>query len=345
MNSWVLKAKNILKETAILSAVRRYRFNKQLYDVRKAEKVLDYYRPGLSKGGHDALLQDMLQMARQYRFTFDEFFLFQFEGKTIQERLEFIPDLERIDIVESLNRAKNQYIFDDKRETYRKFSKFYKRDVVLSGGYSELLDFLIKYKRCIVKPVDGTCGQGVRFVECGNDPKKQIHELNVSYRNGYIMEEVIKQNPEMARFHPESVNTVRIPTIRSGDRVRVVIPFMRTGRGNSIVDNAGAGGIICALDVEEGIIVAAADEHGNSYEKHPDTGERLIGFKVPRWNEAKRTAIELAGVVPDNCYAGWDLALTENGWALVEANARGQFLTQIATKKGFRKELNLILKK
>ena len=73
-------------------------------------------------------------MARQYRFTFDEYFLFQFEGKTLQERLEFIPDLERIDIVESLNKAKNQYIFDDKRETFRKFSKFYKRDVVLSGG-------------------------------------------------------------------------------------------------------------------------------------------------------------------------------------------------------------------
>ena len=134
MKSWVLKAKNILKETAILSAVRRYRFNRQLYDAHNAEKVLDYYRPGLSKAEHDALLQDMLQMARQYRFTFDEYFLFQFEGKTLQERLEFIPDLERIDIVESLNKAKNQYIFDDKRETFRKFSKFYKRDVVLSGG-------------------------------------------------------------------------------------------------------------------------------------------------------------------------------------------------------------------
>ena len=168
--------------------------------------------------------------------------------------------------------------------------------------------------------------------------------MDASFRNGYIMEEVIKQNPEMARFHPESVNTVRIPTIRTGDRVRVVIPFMRTGRGSSIVDNAGAGGIICALDVEEGSIIAAADEHGNRYDKHPDTGEMLIGFKVPRWDEAKQMAVELAAVVPDNRYAGWDLALTENGWVLVEANARGQFVTQIATKKGFRKELESILK-
>ena len=46
-----------------------------------------------------------------------------------------------------------------------------------------------------------------------------------------------------------------------------------------------------------------------------------------------------------NKYAGWDLALTEKGWVMVEGNARGQFVWQIPMQKGFMKEANQILKR
>ena len=47
-------------------------------------------------------------------------------------------------------------------------------------------------------------------------------------------------------------------------------------------------------------------------------------------------AIELARQIPSNRYAGWDLALTKNGWLMIEGNARGQFVGwQIPMQKGF----------
>ena len=70
----------------------------------------------------------------------------------------------------------------------------------------------------------------------------------------------------------------------------------------------------------------------------------IIGQTIPRWQEAKDLVAELAKIVPDNHYTGWDLALTDMGWVLVEANRRGQFIWQIPTQVGFRKEINRILK-
>ena len=156
---------------------------------------------------------------------------------------------------------------------------------------------------------------------------------------GGIVEEVITQDLFMEQFHPDSVNTVRIPTIRLDDRTVIFHPFFRVGRGNAIVDNAGAGGIICALDAKDGTIIAAADEKGVTYIQHPETNVRLVGNTIPRWNEAIEFAKRLAEVVPTNRYTGWDIALTKDGWRLIEGNARGQFVAQIPLQYGFRTEI------
>lgn len=97
------------------------------------------------------------------------------------------------------------------------------------------------------------------------------------------------------------------------------------GRGTSFVDNAGSGGIGCNVDSKTAVIVCAGDEMGNDYIYHLDTKVKLIGYKIPKWEEAVSTAIELARQVPDVHYVGWDLALTNNGWVLIEGNEDGQF--------------------
>ncbi len=107
-------------------------------------------------------------------------------------------------------------------------------------------------------------------------------------------------------------------------------------------DNAGAGGIIATLD-ENGKIKAAADENGISYTRMDDLGLDIIGWQVPCWKEAVEFVKQLAMVIPSNRYTGWDIALTENGWCMVEGNSRAEFLWQKSDRKGFRHEINGIL--
>ena len=138
---------------------------------------------------------------------------------------------------------------------------------------------------------------------------------------------------------------LRVLTIKYKNRTEIIHPILRVGRGNAIVDNGGAGGICCAINVATGEVKSAADESGNYYTIHPDTKHKLVGLQIPQWEEAKGLVMELAGVLSDNHYTGWDLALTENGWVLQEANDRGTFiLFQITEKKGFKQEIEEIVR-
>ena len=202
-----------------------------------------------------------------------------------------------------------------------------------------------KHPKFIVKPFDGACGHGIKIIDtAGQETKVLFDNLRREYRSGFVAEELIKQCNELGQFHPQSVNTVRMPTILYRDRVEIIHPFFRIGMGGSVVDNGGSGGLINALDPDTGEIIACADQQGFHYTEHPDTGLRLIDFRIPRWDEARALAAELARIVPDNHYCGWDLVLTDGGWLLQEANDRGGFKGfQLPTDKGFRKELMGIL--
>ena len=49
-------------------------------------------------------------------------------------------------------------------------------------------------------------------------------------------------------------------------------------------------------------------------------------------------AIQLASVIPEGCFIGWDLALTDKGWVMVEGNYSPLLIWQIAVGKGVREE-------
>jgi hypothetical protein len=58
-----------------------------------------------------------------------------------------------------------------------------------------------------------------------------------------------------------------------------------------------------------------------SYEKHPNSGERIEGFALPSWKDAVNLAIAAHESFPRIAFVGWDVAFTENGPTLIEGNA------------------------
>ncbi|MBR4288922.1 MAG: hypothetical protein IKT50_05760 [Clostridia bacterium] len=316
----------------------------------KASKAIDDFQiPCKGSEERAALISDMLRMCRYYGYTFDEYACFGFKGLGDKKRRTFVSDWEHLGYACAFNDAKNDDVFDDKWQTFSRFGKYYGRDVIFcdeKAGFDAFSEFVKKHSSYIIKPLNLSCGNGVRIIsETPEDVEAFYEKLLEECLGSMVVEELIVQIDEMAKFHPSSVNTIRIPTVRLDDQVLVVNPFMRIGQHGKNVDNAGAGGIICPVNVESGELFAAADEFGKSYTVHPESGEKIIGFTVPRWEEAKALVKELATVVPSNRYTGWDVALTEKGWVMVEANRRGQFVWQMATKIGFRDEVNSLLKK
>ena len=314
--------------------------------------TIDKFESGASKGRRRQLKRKMLAAMVLYQWNFEEFFLFDYEHLSNSERKAFVPEYEKNVFCDMVNDAKTADVFYDKWATYLSFRRFFGRDVIEIRDISDLqsdkvTNFLKSHSSFIVKPVSQACGRGIEILKSSptksaEEQLKTILEVN---KGAYVLEELIVQNEIMASFHPQSVNTIRIPTIRVNEGAEIIHPYMRIGQGSAVVDNAGAGGIICNLNPQTGEVIAACDEAGHKFSVHPDTGKKIIGFIVPRWQEAVEKTKELADVLPNVKYVGWDLALTDNGWIMIEGNDKGQFVFQYPSHEGFRTEFESIKKR
>ena len=163
----------------------------------------------------------------------------------------------------------------------------------------------------------------------------------------YICEELINQDSRLATFNESSVNTVRIPSIWAKSEAHILYPFLRTGRKGSVVDNGGSGGIFALIDAESGVVVSDGfDQSGHRFVKHPDSHVIYKGYQIPEWASLKAAVNKVHSTMPKEFkYVGWDFALTNKGWCVIEANW-GDFIAQQKTLgRGLYKEFKKILKK
>lgn len=309
------------------------------------ENTIDEFLGGVTEEEKEELTVDMIYSLHRFGCMFREYFLFQFYKLNTAGREEFITDKKRYPFYTAFNTQENHELFTNKSETYKVFEKFYKREVLTIDQdlpFDVFKQFVKKHPRYMIKPLLGSLGQGIKIVS--DDSYEFFSSLmSKTGKAEYICEELIEQSKKMGELHSASINTVRVPTVVCKDGVHIFHPVLRIGINNSIVDNGGSGGILANVDTDTGIVYTAGfDESGNRYVVHPNSGIAIPGFQIPKWDEAKQMAIELAHVT-NNRYTGWDLALTDEGWVMVEGNDCGEFIMQIADKIGRKKELDILI--
>jgi hypothetical protein len=333
--------------TSLLKNSRLYHTIRFLTKKKKENKYINFFAGEDISANRRKELQKLMRTAMiKYHWEFDEFFLFDFEHSSEEERKLFVPEFEKNVFCDQINDPRQADVFLDKWTTYEHYKKFFRRDVINIRSLTDLENddfrtFVEKHKDFILKPVFAALGHGIRIVRTAdfNDAKRQIQAVFNFGITAFILEELIIQEKTMASFHPSSVNTLRIPTLRFDDRVEIIHPRIRLGRGDSVVDNAGSGGIIGNIDLESGVVYAACDKKGIKYDTHPDTGVSIVGFKVPQFEEAVEMVKEMSQVLPKVRYVGWDLALRDDGWVMIEGNDKGQLGFQYPNHEGFADEL------
>ena len=127
---------------------------------------------------------------------------------------------------------------------------------------------------------------------------------------------VYKNEPIMAML--------RLPTKQSG------------GRANLHQGAIGAG-----VDMQTGLTHHAVLKNRKA-EKHPDTGESVIGFQVPFWPQILDMSRKVSEVVSMG-YIGVDIVLDKTrGPLLLEANARPGLAIQISNAQGLLPKLEQV---
>ena len=288
------------------------------------------------------LTLDIVKCWLQYEALPYEYFTFDLRHCDDKKRATFMTDIQKSQACATYS-SLDGYLKEvcDKFAFYQLMKPFYCRKVFQvnnSTDKEEFVRFAMQTKSLFCKLSKGSRGNSAFAEEIATkeDAERLFLRLTTSSDNIWVVEERIKQSEEMAQWNASCVNTVRLPAFITKDGFKVLDPFFRTGRAGSVVDNAGQDGVFAAINPETGVLISdGVDEYCHTYPVHPDSGLTFKGWQIPHWNELLEVAEKAHRTIPHHKYIGWDFALTDKGWVLIEGNW-GQMVGQYATKVGVK---------
>ena len=296
-------------------------FNLKYIDFNRLNEYISLYFPNdirtLQKIGIKA---DFIWAVIRDGAGMNDYFEYEFFKKRHNERRKFVVRTKRGRIAKHFNDPKKVVLFSDKGKFNSLFSEFVKREWIDldNASESEVKSFLDKNKSFLIKPKTESCGIGIEIKHSAgaSDAKKIIKD----YKGKHVLaEEILVQEGSVYKLHPESLNTLRIVTVRLSDSdVRVMNANIRIGIDERIQDNFHQEGIAASVDIQTGIVNSAGcDMHLSRHIVHPVTKEKILGYSIPQWDEAIEMAKKAAQVVPEVAYVGWDIATSCKGYGVV----------------------------
>ena len=292
-----------------------------------------------------------------YGTSFDEYYYYNLENKTHEQKKEYMFFQVRMLYGKHLNEIEKADLLMDKYQTYQFFKNEYLRDIIQcksENDYASFMNFCSLHPVFVVKPTDLGGGRGVHKVSVANLTEtekkdyffsllKEGQENHVKYLRGkeasVVLEEEIDQDERLSVFNHESVQGIRINTLLLDGKIVIYEPWIKIGRGGNFLTSAVFGTMDAGIDSATGMIdTFGYTETGEIWEKHPDNGIKIKGFQIPKWNELIELAKDCALRMPFFKYIAWDFALSKKGWCIMEANYCGDFMFQLYRNKGMKKD-------
>lgn len=264
----------------------------------------------------------------------DDYFRYEFYKKSDYERSRFITYRRSQRLIKQYNNPEFTKFFQEKQLFNTKFNEFLGREWIDCSKASgdDFASFVHRHGCILMKPLRGGQGKGIFKLS-----DKDIRTFELERHKDFLAEQIIVQHPKMALLNSSSVNTIRVLTFKG----KVIACALRIGGEGAIVDNLHSNGVCAHLDVKKGIIDNLCIN--NKLEKflyHPGSHIQLVGFQVPNWDKVIQTAKAAARVVPEVQYIGWDIAVTENGTALIEGNHDpGHDVVQMIAQTGLYRDI------
>ncbi|MEL7464416.1 MAG: sugar-transfer associated ATP-grasp domain-containing protein [Pseudomonadota bacterium] len=180
-----------------------------------------------------------------------------------------------------------------------------------------------------VKPVYGTGGVGFTHIaDAPPLPDPAAVEAFLRSRIGakvdWVAQDYLRTHANLADIALDALATMRISTmlneVGAPEAVTTVLRF--AGKPGARVDNIAAGGLMAHIDPETGALGRGCyGKRPGDFDAHPETGAAITGRIVPFWRQALEMALAAhARVTPAFALVGWDIAPTENGPVIIEAN-------------------------
>jgi hypothetical protein len=236
-----------------------------------------------------------------------------------EEKKNYLTKRNYVRLVKYLNKRGYQMIFHDKIVFNRIFKDYIGRDFIdiREVGYKGFKKFVTGKENVFAKKHNSFGGDGVKKVNIAGEDLKVL--FNQLYNNKqYLIEDTLIQNEYLDWINPKAVNNVRLVTLLKDGEVYVVFKTLRINAGSEEVISCHD--IYMTLDDEGNVLGNVVDDECNIYKKHPVTGFKFKGAKIPHMDKALELVKSAAKLVPEMRWIGWDVAITEDGAAIIEGN-------------------------
>jgi hypothetical protein len=198
--------------------------------------------------------------------------------------------------------------------------------------------------------VDAASGQLIAIGDKRLKIEEALDDIETHYAAaGYLFQKMVKPHRDLIPAIGERLATVRLLTIATPEGPKAFRAGWKLPAAGNVADNFWrAGNMLAGLDFETGRVLQVTSGTGfemTDVTRHPDTGAELIGLQLPDWEKMKAVAVEGAKALRHFGIIGWDMAATDEGPVIVEANETPDFtLVQIADRRGVLcKEFNELL--
>lgn len=338
------KIKDKIKGTALFRYIRKttlyrkfvyYRF-KHIRKKMLMDEAITEFSKSHSKNGN---LPDYKKAFSKFLCSYSEY-MYQYEFWKLNDiqREEYVSRLEMRLYYERHTPLEVSLLFWNKKNWLNYFKDYINRQWIDidASSYQDFMNFIRPDKEYIAKPEEGSLGAGI-FKLCRKDINNELFQK--LKEGSYIVEELIHNEDSLAAFHPYSLNTIRVTTLRDGEIIGAVIRF---GNKGNLVDNAHAGGIFAKIDPISGTVVTnGIDTYGHEYETHPYSNIRIKGYNIPKWNDIKELVGKMHMKTPEAIVVGWDICVnSENKIEVIEGNHLPDVdLLQSPAKMGIRHRL------
>lgn len=320
------------------------------YYVKKTEwrellAILDHLEKQETRS-RAVLFCDAVQSTFRYNISIEDFFYFKFYEKGHEVRSTFTGTGFMYEYHREMNPVESRSVLHDKLQFLRSYKNFVKHAFCLIEDIennSQEFRRLIKETgdRLVLKDALGQCGWGVDVVSAETSREDLLALMRA---RGYNMAEAfVQQHPLLDELSPSGLNTVRVITfLRSDGEVEFLGAILRL-TVNSVVDNIAMGNIAAPINLQSGEVESDAvykDPRIAPVSKHPVTGKRIVGFRLPFWDDVLRLTERAAQHDPRNRSIGWDVAITAEGPSLIEGNHNWcKLLWQLPRQQGLKHKL------
>lgn len=272
------------------------------------------------------IILDMIYCSLYYGAMFSEYGDLGFYFRSHRNRKTYLTTFYNFKLYNKVNDKKLRILFHDKLQFLSRFSHFIKRKWINinTSTDSEINNFLKEVKSVVLKASYGDSGKEIEVIDVtGEISAKEIRQ-KANMKKYNLMEECVTNHPAIAALNPNSLNTLRIVSMRKNDNVKILFAGLRVGAKGARIDNISQGGSVARIDIKTGKVnsrfYTKASYRTSSVGNECFSSHIVGGIVIPYWEKTlsliQNVALEVSGIR----FVAWDVAILPSGPEIIEGN-------------------------